>query len=168
MKFGKIVIAICISVLAPFAVAEKIAVLDLQAAMFETEYAKKRIAAMESSPEYTQVTAQFEALQSDLAALAKEAKTKGMTWNNEQVAAHRKKEEYIIADRQLAYKKIQAEQKAVGEAIQRELMPKIEAAINQVSESEGIDVVLSKQAVYFAKSAVDITGKVVNALNKAQ
>lgn len=168
MKFGKIAIAICLTVLAPFTFAGKVAVLDINMAMNESNHAKSRFEALQTNPDFAKVAAQFEALQADLVALQKEAQTKGMTWSNEQVAAHRKKEEYIKADLQLAYQKIQAEQKVASEAVTRELEPMLDAAIKQVMAAEGVDIVLNKQATIISVPAVNITAKVIEALNKAK
>lgn len=168
MKFGKIVIALCLTVVAPLAAAGKVVVLDHQIAMLATDFAKARFEALQANPEFSKVVAQYETLSADLTALGKEAETKGMTWGADQVATHRKKEEYIKADLQLAYQKIQAERKAANEGIIRELQPKLEGVLNNLIESEGIDVILSKQAAFYASESADITRKVVDALNKAK
>ena len=168
MKFGKIAIALCLTVVAPFAAAGKVVVLDHQIAMLATDFAKSRFEALQANPEFSKVVAQYETLSADLTALGKEAETKGMTWGAEQVANHRKKEEYIKADLQLAYQKIQAERKAANESIIRELQPKLEGVLNKLIESDGIDIILSKQAAFYASENADITRKVVDALNKAK
>lgn len=146
--------------------AGKIVTFDHQQAMLETDFAKKRIEALKQKSEFVKLQANLESLRADLQSMAKEQESKGMTWSQQQLAEHRKNMEYIQADLQLAQKKIQAETSAVLGQIAQELEPKLESVLKKVIESEKIDVVLKKQAVYFASPKQDISGKVTEMLDK--
>ena len=146
--------------------AGKIAVFDLQAAIGNTQQAQESEQKLNNNPEYAQLIAQLESLNADLKLLNKEREAKGMTWSAEQMAEHNKKEQYILADRQLAIKKIQAERAAVSEKIVQELQPKLQQVVQKVIEKEGIEILIQKQAVAYAAPAVDITDKVTAELDK--
>ena len=152
--------------LAPAAFAEKIGVLNPQAAIMGSDIAKKAMRDLEENKEYAALVAKAENLRADLQSLAKEAETKGMTWSVDERAAHQKKIEYVNADFQLAGQKIQAERKAMSDKVVREVQPKLEKVIEEVVKKDKLDVVLNAQAVFFASEKVDITKKVVEALNK--
>lgn len=168
MTIKKILATVTLVAVAQFAVAGKIVVFNPESALLATKHAETVIEKLKANPEYAQMTAQIESLQTDLKSLAKESETKGMTWSQEQVAAHRKKMEYVQADLQLAAKKIQAENQAVIGKIAQELQPKMDAALSDIMKAEGIDAVLRPQAVIKVNSSIDITAKVVDAINKAK
>ena len=52
------------------------------------------------------MTNQVKGYEADIVALQKEAKKKEMTWSDSQKQEHRKKIEYILADRELTLKKV--------------------------------------------------------------
>ena len=146
----------------------KVAVFDAQAAIFNTDLAKQRIDEYSKKPEIASMRAKFEGLQSDLQNMQKEKETNGMTWSQDQAAEHRKQEEYKAADLQLIVKKLKAEENAALGSIQRELAPKVQTAVNQIVEAEGIGILLHKRAAVYAGPTFDITQKVTDKLNKAK
>lgn len=147
--------------------AGKVVVFDPQEAILGTEMAQKRIQELRKKPEYAQMVAQAESLRADLEVLSKEATTKGITWSEAERAEHRKKIEYVQADFKLVGQKIQSENSAVMGAIVNEMSPKAEEALKAMVESEDIDMVLRKQVTFYVKPDSDITGSIVEALNKA-
>ncbi len=148
--------------------AGKVAVFDSQAAILNTDFAKKRLTDLQKDPEFSSMRAKFEGLKSDLQSLNKEAETNGMTWSSEQVASHRKKMEYKNADLQLIVKKLQAEESAAVQRIVQELSPKVKTAINEVITSEGIDLLLHSKVAFYVNPNLDITTKITEKLNKAK
>ena len=169
MRLLSIFLGFCLLGIAQMGMAAgKIAVFDLQAAIGNTKRAIESEEKLNSNPEYAQLIAQLESLNADLKLLNKEREAKGMTWSAEQLAEHNKKEQYILADRQLAVKKIQAERAAVSEKIVQELQPILQKVMQKVIEKEGIEILIQKQAVAYAAPAVDITEKVTEELDKAK
>lgn len=146
----------------------KVAILDLQAAVLSTEFAKKEIAALDKNPQYAAMKAKLDGLAADMKKLQTEAEKDGMTWSAEKQAEHRKKVEYIRADYELEGKKLQAEQQAVVQHVMQTLGPKVRAALEQLTESEKIGLVLNAQAAMYASPAHDITPKLTEMLNKAK
>lgn len=163
--------ALCICMLCATAswAAGKVVVLNLQKAMLSTEFAKKNLQKMAQNPDFSALNAQYESLKTDLESLDKEQEKKGMTWSAEQLTEHRKKKEFIRADLELAGKKLQAEQNVVARKVLQELTPKTEKIVKEMTQAEGIDIVLdSKVIIYISTPTVDITNKVTEQLNKAK
>lgn len=147
---------------------EKVAILDIQAAMLSTELAKRELAKLDKNPEFASMKAKLDGLVADIKKLQATAEKDGMTWSAEQQSEHRKKVEYLRADYELAGKKLQAEQQAVMQRIMQELGPKARAALEQLITAEKIGLILNSQAAIHASAAYDITPKLTDALNKAK
>ncbi|BFM06183.1 OmpH family outer membrane protein [Halioxenophilus aromaticivorans] len=146
--------------------ADKVAVFNLERAILSTEAAKKASSDLQADPEFAALRAKYEGLVADMEKLRDEQNSKGMTWNTEQQAEHRKKVDYIRADLELAQKKLQAEQNAAVRGLMQDLQAKTEKALEEVIKSEGITVVLNAAQVYHADKKADITDKVTARLNK--
>lgn len=166
MNVKTLVISLVLVCVAPFAAAEKIVVLDLNAAMFLTDFAKKKSQELEKSEAVIAMQSKFDALAADLQAMDKEAQANGLTWNDDQRTDHGKKRAFVQQNLQLTQKQFQTEQKVLQELIMKEVQPKLEVVIKQITDSEGIDMIISRQAAIFASEKINITAKVVKALNK--
>lgn len=166
--FQRIIPAVLLMVVAQFAAANKIVVFDHEQAIMATDIAKTKVDKLKAEAGYAQLLAQGESLRADLEALAKELNSKGMTWDENKRAEHRKKMEYIQADLKLASQKIQAENQAVMQEIGGAVQPLLEEVLKNYIESNNIEMVLKKQATYMAAPAVDITPQIVEALNKSK
>ncbi len=160
-------VLICLASAASFAQG-KVAILDLQAAVLSTEYAQKEIAALDKNPQYAAMKAKLDGLVADMKKLQAEAEKDGMTWSAEKQSEHRKKVEYIRADYELEGKKLQAEQQAVVQRVMQTMGPKVRTALEQLTESEKIGLLLNAQAAMYAAPAHDITPKLTEMLNKAK
>ncbi len=163
----KVSIALAALMFSSVAMAEgKVVVFNMQAAIIQTDAAKKSLQALDADADFSQMKAKFEALRSDLMNLDKDAKTNGMTWSNEQKLEHRKKVEYKSADLKLAAEKLKKERNAVVQKIMQELGGKAKTALNEVVTAEGLGLVLDSSIAYWANADHDITAKVTAKLNK--
>ncbi|MGV6808157.1 MAG: OmpH family outer membrane protein [bacterium] len=149
-----------------WAAGEKVAVVDLTRAIFATEVAKAKVKELSAASEYAALQAKFESINADIRQLQKDAETKQATWSQEKKAEYQKKLEYLLADRELTGRKLQAETQAVQQAIVKELRPKAGEALQQLIEEEKIDLLLNAEAVLMASPALDITAKLTDKLNK--
>jgi outer membrane protein len=61
---------------------------------------------------------------------------------------------------------LQQKQRLREDEFLKEMRPKLDTVIRGLIETEGYDMVVSKQATIFAKPELDITAKVVELLNK--
>ena len=145
----------------------KIAVIDINSAIFASEPAQARVKQAIESADFVALKAKLEGASADFQALAKEAESKRLTWSQEEAAAHQKKMEYVKADAELANRKIQAERQQLQQNIQQEFMPQLQTAIQEIVKEEGITILLRQEAVITAAAENNLTPKVIDRLNKA-
>ena len=163
----RLVVFVLCSTLASLALSEdKIAVIDMQQAMFASNYAQNVVKEASESADFVALRAKAESSASDLQAMAKEAETKRLTWSTEEAAEHQKKMSYTKADYDLAVQKIQGEQQQLQQKIMQELTPQFQEALSEVAKSEGITLLLRRESVIIADPKNDLTAKVVDKLNQ--
>ena len=163
----RLVIIVLFSALATLAFSEdKIAVIDMQQAMFASNYAQNMAKEASESSDFVALRAKAESSAADLQAMVKEAETKRLTWSTEEAAEHQKKMSYTKADYDLAVQKIQGEQQQLQQKIMQELTPQFQEALNEVAKSEGITLLIRRESVIIANPKNDLTAKVVDKLNQ--
>ena len=86
----------------------KIAVVDLGAAIFGSEVAKKRQSELQAKSEYAALQAKYDSTAADINALQKEAESKRLTWSETEAGEFQKKMEYLRADIELTARKLEA------------------------------------------------------------
>ena len=167
MKYMRLVIVVLCSALASLAFSEdKIAVIDMQQAMFASNYAQNMAKEASESADFVALRAKAESSAADLQSMAKEAETKRLTWSTEEAAEHQKKMSYTKADYDLAVQKIQGEQQQLQQKIMQELTPQFQEALSEVAKGEGITLLLRRESVIIADPKNDLTAKVVDKLNQ--
>jgi len=163
----RLVIIVLFSALATSAFSEdKIAVIDMQQAMFASNYAQNIAKEASESADFVALRAKAESSAADLQTMAKEAETKRLTWSTEEAAEHQKKMSYTKADYDLAVQKIQGEQQQLQQKIMQELTPQFQEALSEVAKGEGITLLLRRESVIIADPKNDLTAKVVDKLNQ--
>ncbi|MCK9505447.1 MAG: OmpH family outer membrane protein [Porticoccaceae bacterium] len=145
--------------------ADKIAVVDLGAAIFGSDIAQQRQKELQSQSEYAALQARYDSTAADIKALQKDAEAKSMTWSEEQKTEFQKKMEYFRADIELTARKLESEVRGLQNRIIRELQPKAQEALQELVEQEGITVLLRADAVITAKPEINITAKLTERLN---
>ena len=163
----RLVIIVLCSALASLAFSEdKIAVIDMQQAMFASNYAQNMAKEASESADFVALRAKAESSAADLQSMAKEAETKRLTWSTEEAAEHQKKMSYTKADYDLAVQKIQGEQQQLQQKIMQELTPQFQEALSEVAKGEGVTLLLRRESVIIADPKNDLTAKVVDKLNQ--
>ena len=163
----RLVIIVLCSALASLAFSEdKIAVIDMQQAMFASNYAQNMAKEASESADFVALRAKAESSAADLQSMAKEAETKRLTWSTEEAAEHQKKMSYTKADYDLAVQKIQGEQQQLQQKIMQELTPQFQEALSEVAKGEAITLLLRRESVIIADPKNDLTAKVVDKLNQ--
>ncbi len=166
----KTVVLVLVSILSlasvTVAAETKIAVIDIQQAMFASDYAQNSVKEAQESADFVALRAKAEGSAADLQSMGKEAETKRLTWSAEQVTAQQKKMSYAKADYDLAVQKIQGEQKQLQQQIMQELSPQFQEALAQVVQEEGITLLLRSESVIVASPENNLTAKVIDRLNQ--
>lgn len=148
------------------AAEDKIAILDVQQAMFASDYAQSRVKQSIESADFVALKAKAEGSAADLQAMSKEAEAKRLTWSAEQAGSHQKRMSYAKADYDLAVQKIQGEQKQLQQQILQDLSPIFQQALSEVIEEEGVTLLLRAESVLSASAENNLTAKVVDRLNQ--
>jgi len=148
------------------AAEDKIAILDVQQAMFASDYAQSRVKQSLESADFVALKAKAEGSAADLQAMSKEVEAKRLTWSAEQAESHQKRMSYAKADYDLAVQKIQGEQKQLQQKILQDLSPTFQQALSEVIQEEGITLLLRAESVLSASAENNLTAKVVDRLNQ--
>ena len=142
----------------------KIAVVNVQRAIGETEEAKVMIAKLESDLGADQTSVRN--LNSEINQLQEKLIKDGDVMSD----VEKRKLQKDIEDKQLDYQfQVNKLQKAVNERQQDivgQMAPKLEAVLKDIIEREKYDLVLHRQNVLHVDPALDITAQVTEALNK--
>ena len=144
----------------------KIAVVDFGRAIFSSNVAKARLEQLKQQSSFATLQATIDSTTADLQALQKEAESKSMTMTKDQAAEFQKKVEYVKADRELALRKLKAEQQAFQGSIIKELRPKASEALQELIQEEKVALLLSAEAVMIAAPGLDLTAKLTDRINQ--
>jgi outer membrane protein len=159
------VLMVCMSVFTAGNVAAelKIAVINTQQAILQTEEAQAKAKVIESDLKADEETIRSlaKSIQAAQEVMIKDAEVMG----DSQKAKARKD----IENQQIEYQfQIKKYQKAANERQQElfnEMAPKLDAALKDLIELEGYDVLLERQSLLYVNSKHDITRKVTEKLN---
>ena len=146
----------------------KVVSINPQAAVFGTEAAKAKFALLQKKPDFVETKAKLDGITADIKAMQASFQKDGATWSAEKKADNEKKMQSLGQDYQFQGKKFQAAQQEVMQQVMQEMSPKLEAAIKEIVQAEGITMVVDSNAVIIAKPESDYTAKLTAALNKAK
>lgn len=143
----------------------KIAVLDAQRAVVETEAAKTVMTALQNQykndiEEGKNIERQMGAIQERL---TKEGETMAATQRTALQRELREKEER----RQALGRILQSAQQEKLQELFQQLGPKLQKVVQEVTSAGGFDLVLDARSVIMASASIDITRKVTERLNAA-
>lgn len=165
-KFKALISVIMVAISFPLWADQKIAVININAALVGSSLAQSEITALQESAEFVGLRAKLESAASDFQILGKELEEKRLTWSAEQVAEHQKKMAYLQEDAQSAQKKLETENKLLQQRIQQKVNPAFQTALIELIDEEGITLLLDAKAVLHASPETNITAKVVDRINK--
>jgi outer membrane protein len=149
----------------PAAAVDKIAVVDIQRVIFTSDVAKARQKQLQAESEFVGLQAKYDSIAADVKALQKKIEAERDTMSQEQAAENQKKMEYLRADYELVERKLRAEVQQLQGKIMEELQPKVQAALKELVDAEGITLLLQREAVIVADPGLDVTGKLLERLN---
>jgi outer membrane protein len=144
----------------------KIAVLDVQGAILNTEAAQKRLKDLRAQPAYTQNRKELDKLKKDYEDIIKQLQKDLAVMSADQKEAQRKKIEEKRADMEHVARKLQASEQELAQGLMQEMAPKLEKIVTDLIKAEGIGLLLDRKAAMHADPAFNITEKVTAALNK--
>ncbi len=145
---------------------QAIAVIDIERAAIQSNYAKSSIKKLQESDTFKKNLDLYKRLGGEFKALQNDGKTNGLTWSDEQKAAHTSKLEKKLAEINKVGGQLDSEKAAVERRIQKELTPKIEKIVPEIIKDKKLGLLLNSRAVYFRTPEYDITQELTDRLNK--
>ncbi|MDE1460391.1 OmpH family outer membrane protein [Spartinivicinus poritis] len=150
--------------LAPVTMAEvKVAVVDYQKALNQSDAAKKYLKQLESK--FSGKVNNLKRLEADAKRINTKLKKDAAAMSNTergklQLELKRKAEDY-----QIQTKEFQAEKNKADREQFKKLKPKLDKAITEVAKANGYDLVLNRATAFYINPKHDITLKVIQKLN---
>ena len=159
---------ICVSLALPtLAVAQgKIAVVNVQEAILQTDYAAKRLAAVRDESDYKADKAEYDRLKEEFDALVAKLQKDMAVMSQDQQIASRKKLANKQADLEHVTGKLQKAEQSAGQGLLQELSPKVQEVLRELIATEGIGLLLQRTSVIHADAGYSITAKVTDKLNQ--
>ena len=154
--------AMCLSV---FANAQKIAVVNIQAAILESDYGQAELAKLESNPSYAALVTELQSLIADRQALDNDAQANGNSWTQAQLSEYNKQRQFLTADLQLNNQKIQSEREAVVRQINQAMNQRALTALQALVDEMEITLLLQESVVYHATEEHNVTSQLAAKLN---
>ncbi|RDH45021.1 OmpH family outer membrane protein [Zooshikella ganghwensis] len=164
-KLGKIIGISLALLVAPLASAEmKIAVINYQKAMLESDQAKRY--AKQAEAKFGGKVKTLRALEAEAKSLNQKLQKDGSAMSDSertklQLQLKRKAEDFQVQSKELQIEKNKADRDQI-----KSLKPKLDSAIAQVAKAGGYEIVLEKSAAYYVDAKHDITNKVILKLNQ--
>lgn len=145
----------------------KIAVLDVQAAILNTDAAQKQFKDLRAQPAYDANFKELEKLKKEYEDLVKQVQKDIAVMSAEQKEAQRKKIEDKRGDLEHIARKLQASEQELAQSVMQQMGPKLQTVVTGLIKSESIGLLLDRKAVMHADLSYNITAKVTEQLNKA-
>jgi outer membrane protein len=144
----------------------KIAVVDLQEAILQTDQAQKRLADVRDQDDYKADKAEFDRLKKEFDELVKTFQKDSAVMSQEQQLAARKKLTSKQADLEHVTKKLQQAEQGAGQNLLQEMAPKVQEVLRELIAADGIGLLLQRTSVIHADAGYSITAKVTDKLNQ--
>ena len=166
-KLLKLTVAVFVIALPTLGLAaDKIAVVDLQEAILQTDVAQKRLQEVRNQKDYKSDKAEFDRLKKEFDDMVKKFQKDSAVMSPEQQATARQKLASKQADLEHVTGKLQQAEQSAGQALLQELAPKVQDVLRELISSEGIGLLLQRGAVIHADASYSITSKVTDKLNQ--
>ena len=166
-KLTKLLAAALLVTLPAIASAQgRIAVVDLQEAMLQTDYAQQRLSDFEKSEGFDSDKQEFEGLKKELDGLVKDFQRDSAAMSEDQQIAARQKLASKQSDIEYVAKKLQSMQQQNAERVLQELAPKAREVLRDIIATDQIGLLLQQQTVIHADLSYSITAKVTDKLNQ--
>lgn len=143
----------------------KIAVVNPEKAILDTDVAKQKLQALQKDPDYVENKNEFEKIQKEGQALVQKLKKDGSVMSDQQRSdlEHRIKEKQ--SDLKHVAGKLQAAQQDAARELIGQMRDQARTIIAGLIKSEGIGLLLDAQAALHADTSYDITAQVTEKLN---
>ncbi|MCY4042065.1 MAG: OmpH family outer membrane protein [Gammaproteobacteria bacterium] len=167
VSLAKIVaIALALGVSSATSAELVIGFIDTARAISESDEGKALLAQIEL--ELAEDQARLEALQEEFETLRRKLETDGEIMSDDERRRHQKLIEDNRTDFQFELQKYQRELQESQQEVLEEMAPKVNAALADLIELEGMDMVFERQVATFVNPKHDITRRITEKLNEKQ
>ncbi len=146
--------------------ATKVAVVDVQQVVLASDAGRQGMKEVEKHPQFAPIKAKFENAEAELKTLDEQLKNEGLTWGEDKKKEHREKMATLAKERQEHMQNLTRMQESAFMQILKALEPRIGMALEQVMQTEGIELIIDSKAAVLKTPTADITAMVVDRLNK--
>ncbi|MEM0954715.1 MAG: OmpH family outer membrane protein [Pseudomonadota bacterium] len=144
----------------------RVAVVDLEQAILQTDEAQNRVSALRETEDYKADKTELDRLNQEREELIKEVQNDIAIMSPDQQAAARKRLASKQADLEHVLRKLQQAEQVLGQELLQEMTPKVQAVLRDLIASEGIGLLIQRSAVIHADNGYSITAKVTDKLNQ--
>lgn len=144
----------------------KIAVVDVQGAILQTDIAQKRMGEVRDQDDYKKNKAEYDRLKSEGDSLLKTFQKDAAVMSQDQKIAAQQKLSSMQGDLDHVTSKLQQAEQTAGQALLQEMAPKVQEVLREIIEKEGITLLLQRNAVIHAEASYSITATVTDKLNQ--
>ncbi|MDP5070175.1 MAG: OmpH family outer membrane protein [Congregibacter sp.] len=161
------ILALGVAIIPMGALAQgKVAVVDLQAAILQSDAAQQRLEGVRGEEGYKADKEEFDRLRDELDKLVREFQKDAAVMSQEQQVAARKRLSSKQADLEHVGGKLQQAEQATGQALLQEMSPMVQEVLRDLIAVEGIGLLLQRTSVIHADPSYSITAKVTDKLNQ--
>lgn len=144
----------------------KIAVVDVQGAILQTDAAQKRVEEVRNETEFKKNKAEYDRLQAEGEGLLKTFQKDAAVMSQDQKIAAQKQLTSMQDDLDHVTGKLQQAEQTAGQALLEEMAPKVQEVLREIIEKDGIGLLLQRNAVIHADPSYSITAQVTDKLNQ--
>lgn len=144
----------------------KVAVVDLQAAILQSDAAQQRLDGVRNEEGYKADKEEFDRLREELDKLVREFQKDAAVMSQEQQETSRRRLASKQADLEHVGGKLQQAEQATGQALLQEMSPMVQEVLRELITTEGIGLLLQRTSVIHADPGYSITAKVTDKLNQ--
>ena len=164
----KLTMAGLVLALLPLAVSAqgRIAVVNLEEAIIETDEAQQRLEALRKTEDYKADKEELDSLRSEHEELLKSLQKDLEVMSAEQQLTARKRLANKVADLEHVLSKLRKAEQELGQELLAEMSPKVQEVLREIIKSESIGLLIQRSAVIHADNGYSITSKVTDRLNQ--
>jgi outer membrane protein len=145
--------------------ADKIAIVNVQRAIVDTDTAKQRLESLRKEADFKANMKDVDKIKKEGQSLVEKLQKDGPVMSTDQQAALQKKIQEKQADLEHIARKLQAREQEVLQEIMAQQQEQTKSVINDIIKSEKIGLLLDSRAALHAEPGYDITAKVTQKLN---
>ncbi|MGY8773021.1 MAG: OmpH family outer membrane protein, partial [Gammaproteobacteria bacterium] len=146
---------------------EGVGVIDMRTAVLATQVSTATFKALEEESEYAGNVEQAQLLQSDRQAIAEKLQKDGETLSQDEIAQMQRDIQAKTKDLEFIVGKIQAKQNETADKVFRDLNPSLQKILSELIAAKEIKILLGRDNVLFADTALDLTDDVTSMLDVA-